>query len=95
MVPTQAQLQEIYEANLRQREEGAEGASGLASTRDLQFLEDERIALMLQNEEFMAELRCVPKQISTAFYNFELLFWLFSWEEEADIKLKEMDSSAD
>jgi len=57
MVPTQAQLQEIYEANLRQREEGAEGASGLASTRDLQFLEDERIALMLQNEEFMAELR--------------------------------------
>lgn len=62
MVPTQAQLQEIYEENLRQRtrEDGAGpsvAGGGGGNPRDLQFLEDERIALMLQNEEFMAELR--------------------------------------
>ena len=73
MIPTQQQLQEIYEENLRMREEaksafnqspqallssntsGAESKT-LASQRQ-QFLEDERVALMLQNEEFMAELR--------------------------------------
>ena len=47
-MPTQQQLHEIYEENLRLRE--VKGA-------DAQYLEDERIALMLQNEEFMAELR--------------------------------------
>ena len=74
MIPTQQQLQEIYEENLRMREEAksafnqspqallSSGASSgqesqtLASQRQ-QFLEDERVALMLQNEEFMAELR--------------------------------------
>lgn len=51
MLPTQQQLYEIYEENLRLRE-GAEGNS-----KNQQYLEDERIALMLQNEEFMAELQ--------------------------------------
>ena len=54
----QAQLQEIYEENLRQRDGAASSSSGGGmSGTNLQFLEDERIALMLQNEEFMAELR--------------------------------------
>ena len=74
MIPTQQQLQEIYEENLRMREEakttfghssqalsasnrgGVESQAAAASQRQ-QFLEDERVALMLQNEEFMAELR--------------------------------------
>ena len=51
IVPTQAQLQEKYEENLRLREEAKN------SQQRTQFLEDERVALMLQNEEFMAELR--------------------------------------
>ena len=72
MIPTQQQLQEIYEENLRMREEvkssfnhspqallankgGVE--SQTAASQRQQFLEDERVALMLQNEEFMAELR--------------------------------------
>ena len=72
MIPTQQQLQEIYEENLRMREEaksafnqppqalmsstaGVESQT-LASQRQ-QFLEDERVALFLQNEEFMSELR--------------------------------------
>ncbi len=54
MLPTQQQLQEIYEENLRSREE-MRGSSDAAAKA--QYLEDERIALMLQNEEFMAELR--------------------------------------
>ena len=72
MIPTQQQLQEIYEENLRMREEvkssfnhspqallankgGVE--SQTATSQRQQFLEDERVALFLQNEEFMAELR--------------------------------------
>ena len=47
IVPTPQQLHEIYEENMRLSD---------SSTRN-QVLEDERIALMLQNEEFMAELR--------------------------------------
>ena len=72
MIPTQQQLQEIYEENLRMREEAKSTFSHspqalLATQRGMesqtaasqrqQFLEDERVALMLQNEEFMAELR--------------------------------------
>ena len=72
MIPTQQQLQEIYEENLRMREEAKsafpqsshallnnKGAleSQTAASQRQQFLEDERVALMLQNEEFMAELR--------------------------------------
>ena len=73
MIPTQQQLQEIYEENLRMREEaksafnhspqalvggspGGQESQSVATQRQ-QFLEDERVALMLQNEEFMAELR--------------------------------------
>ena len=73
MIPTQQQLQEIYEENLRMREEaksafnhspqalvggspGGQESQNVATQRQ-QFLEDERVALMLQNEEFMAELR--------------------------------------
>ena len=72
MIPTQQQLQEIYEENLRMREEaksafthspqallankGGLESQTVANQRQ-QFLEDERVALMLQNEEFMAELR--------------------------------------
>ena len=51
MLPTQQQLHEIYEENLRLREESK------GNVAKNQYLEDERIALMLQNEEFMAELQ--------------------------------------
>ena len=51
MLPTQQQLHEVYEENLRLRE----GSKGNSAKN--QYLEDERIALMLQNEEFMAELQ--------------------------------------
>jgi hypothetical protein len=47
-------LQDIYEENLRQRESSRFSTESAARA---QFLEDERIALMLQNEEFMSELR--------------------------------------
>ena len=72
MIPTQQQLQEIYEENLRMREEAKSSfnhspqallatqrgmESQTAASQRQQFLEDERVALMLQNEEFMAELR--------------------------------------
>ena len=58
ILPTQQQLHEIYEENLRLREEVGKstGSASDAAARN-QYLEDERIALMLQNEEFMAELR--------------------------------------
>lgn len=60
ILPTQQQLHEIYEENLRLREEVGKNPTGFsasdAAARN-QYLEDERIALMLQNEEFMAELR--------------------------------------
>ena len=58
IVPTQQMLQDRYEENLRRREEvrTAFGPAG-AEEKDAQFLEDERLALMMQNEEFMAELR--------------------------------------
>jgi len=49
-------LHDIYEENLRLREEVGKDPTSSASTRN-QYLEDERIALMLQNEEFMAELQ--------------------------------------
>jgi len=55
IVPTQKMLQDKYEQNLRQREEAR--SDGPDSAAKAQFLEDERVALMLQNEEFMAELR--------------------------------------
>ena len=70
--PTQQQLQEIYEENLRMREQAKSAfdhspqallattggsESQAAAIQRQQFLEDERVALMLQNEEFMAELR--------------------------------------
>ncbi len=58
-IPTQQMLQEKYEENLRQREEArirSQGEEASCSARQ-QFLEDERLALMMQNEEFMAELR--------------------------------------
>lgn len=51
MLPTQQQLHEVYEENLRLRE----GSKGNSAKN--QYLEDERIALMLQNEEFVAELQ--------------------------------------
>lgn len=54
IIPTQQQLQEIYEENLRQREISKLSSDSAARA---QFLEDERVALMLQNEEFMSELR--------------------------------------
>ena len=54
IIPTQQQLQDIYEENLRQREASQFFPDSAARA---QFLEDERIALMLQNEEFMSELR--------------------------------------
>lgn len=54
IIPTQQQLQEIYEENLRQRESSRFSSESAARA---QFLEDERVALMLQNEEFMSELR--------------------------------------
>jgi len=65
ILPTQQQLHEIYEENLRLREEvvktstagGGGPASAEAAAARNQYLEDERIALMLQNEEFMAELQ--------------------------------------
>ena len=62
IIPTQQQLQEIYEENLRQRESAkftseSSAAESTAAKARTQFLEDERIALMLQNEEFMSELR--------------------------------------
>ena len=72
MIPTQQQLQEIYEENLRMREQAKSAfdhspqallatpggsESQAAAIQRQQFLEDERVALMLQNEEFMAELR--------------------------------------
>jgi hypothetical protein len=55
IMPTQQQLHEIYEENLRLREEARGGSTDAASRA--QYLEDERVALFLQNEEFMAELR--------------------------------------
>ena len=54
ILPTQQQLHEIYEENLRLREVAKGQQSSEARN---QYLEDERIALMLQNEEFMAELQ--------------------------------------
>jgi hypothetical protein len=54
IIPTQQQLQDIYEENLRQRESSRFFPDSAVRA---QFLEDERIALMLQNEEFMSELR--------------------------------------
>lgn len=59
LLPTQQQLHEIYEENLRLRDEvgGAAAAGGKDEAARNQYLEDERIALMLQNEEFMAELQ--------------------------------------
>jgi len=62
ILPTQQQLHEIYEENLRLREEVVKNSTAGSSTAEAtaarnQYLEDERIALMLQNEEFMAELQ--------------------------------------
>ena len=57
IIPTQQQLQEIYEENLRQRESAKFSSESSDAKARTQFLEDERIALMLQNEEFMSELR--------------------------------------
>ena len=63
ILPTQQQLHEIYEENLRLREEVVKNStkggttSAEATAARNQYLEDERIALMLQNEEFMAELQ--------------------------------------
>ena len=79
MIPTQQQLQEIYEENLRMREEAKTAfdhspqalsanrgqESQLAASQRQQFLEDERFALMLQNEEFMAELRYTNYYLTT------------------------------
>ena len=64
ILPTQQQLHEIYEENLRLREEVVKNSTTKGGTTSAeataarnQYLEDERIALMLQNEEFMAELQ--------------------------------------
>ena len=62
-MPTQQMLQDRYEENLRRREE-ARSESDVDAKR-AQFLEDERLALMMQNEEFMAELRSDRDFIST------------------------------
>ena len=55
LVPTQQMLQDRYEENLRLREEARVNPEQAAARA--QYLEDERLALMMQNEEFMAELR--------------------------------------
>ncbi|XP_040573594.2 CUE domain-containing protein 1-like [Lepeophtheirus salmonis] len=56
VVPTPQMLQNRYEENLRNRERVR--TTGIVNEPSLsQYLEDERVALMLQNEEFMAELR--------------------------------------
>lgn len=55
IVPTQQMLQEKYEENLRLREEARMNPEQAAARA--QYLEDERLALMMQNEEFIAELR--------------------------------------
>eukprot|EP00096_Caligus_rogercresseyi_P005577 TRINITY_DN2144_c0_g1_i1.p1 TRINITY_DN2144_c0_g1~~TRINITY_DN2144_c0_g1_i1.p1 ORF type:complete len:289 (-),score=119.25 TRINITY_DN2144_c0_g1_i1:838-1704(-) len=53
VLPTPQMLQNRYEENLKNRERlRTSGEPALT-----QYLEDERVALMLQNEEFMAELR--------------------------------------
>ena len=61
IVPTQQMLQDRYEENLRRREETKSGNDAATA----QFLADERLALMMQNEEFMAELRGDREFMST------------------------------
>ncbi|TRY78605.1 hypothetical protein TCAL_06457 [Tigriopus californicus] len=60
LVPTRQMLQDQYEANLKQREAARTGPGSPTSQEAsalAQYLKDERLALMMQNEEFMAELR--------------------------------------
>ncbi len=54
-LPTQQMLQERYEENLKAREQARTNPD--SDSKNAQFLADERLALMMQNEEFMAELR--------------------------------------
>lgn len=60
LVPTRQMLQDQYEENLKQREAARTGPGSPTSQEAsalAQYLKDERLALMMQNEEFMAELR--------------------------------------
>lgn len=56
LIPTQQMLQNKYEENLKAREQARTNPVA-AGSKEAQLLEDERLALMMQNDEFMAELR--------------------------------------
>ncbi len=65
-IPTQEMLQYRYEENLKAREQARTNPEATAAAgNDAQYLEDERLALMMQNEEFMAELRNDREFLST------------------------------
>lgn len=97
MLPTQQQLHEIYEENLRLREEGGGATSGGKSSDDAaarnQYLEDERIALMLQNEEFMAELQGDSEFMSSLEMEQERsAFYQHQAEQQRSVPKNKMDS---
>jgi len=95
ILPTQQQLHEIYEENLRLREEVVKNSTAGSSTAEAtaarnQYLEDERIALMLQNEEFMAELQKDSEFMSALEMEEERAFY----DQQLNQKMPSKNSSA-